>query len=235
MQTHALKSDTASNLKINIGKSNSNVRNVIRRDPGDDNLPRVTGYDFRNSGNTDPNNCCRICPKPLGVAAGGRKKNGMEYEFTLEGHRPGIWYDILRTKRGTYWERTAGGAWQTFITRPSGDFDDAHNSDECLTPTNNRIYAHDGPGWGSANDSATFNPRGSTAGRTEVVQILNFTEWVNAKDPGGVENWQKISPFYRWHTINWITFSGGTWTVDPARSEIAEGSLPGNRFTDPPA
>ena len=112
-------------------------------------MPRVTAFRFRNADGTtsDPTNCCAICPTALGVGRNGTASNGMELRFTIDGHRPGMEYDITRTRRDSLWQRRAG-AWASLGSNPMGTRDDHHDTDECLSPRGGRlIFAVDMPGW----------------------------------------------------------------------------------------
>jgi len=124
-------------------------------------LPTVSAFRFRNTGTTDPENCCVVCtanqPQTggrlnLGVGLRGngaislRAANGMELAFTIAGHRPGIEYDITRTRRNSLWQRV-GGAWARLESNPMGTNDDHFATDECLRlSASNRIFAVDTPG-----------------------------------------------------------------------------------------
>lgn len=198
-------------------------------------FPTITNVVFRTSGNSSANNCCRLCPTTLGVGRGGTASNGMELIYTVSGHRRGINYDILRTRRNTLFQRRAG-AWARLETQPMGTFDDRHNDDECLTLRDGKLYVIDTPGY-----PGTVLPRangarfgGLTAGvrtdadATEVLIRFNFAEWVIAKDfldPAG--KWTPISSpmFFRWHSITWLRRNGANqWVLDP-RSTIGRGNL----------
>ncbi|MEM7427980.1 MAG: DUF4157 domain-containing protein [Pseudomonadota bacterium] len=213
----------------------SQDRGTLRRSNGASAaLPSVISHRFVNTGNTAADNCCRLCPVALGVRAGGLTVNGMELQFTLDGHRAGLWYDILRTRRAAIWELTPAGNWNRYYSDPSGTWDDSHNRDECLTPRNRKIFVIDRPGWRNS-DNTSWTPARSNPGSTEVVQIVNFAEWVNVKDPGAGGSWTRISRLVFWHTRLWLKKNAaGNWVVDVANSEIATGSLPGSSFTAAP-
>ncbi len=164
-------------------------------------LPRVTGVPrFVNSGTSHMDNCCALCPVTLGVGIDGQARNGMELQFTISGHRPDIWYDVLRTRRNSLWERRTG-VWTRLETQPMGTWDDCHSDDECLRPRHNRIFAIDGPGYGiilpapAGTRFAGFTPGVAThADATDVVLRLSFAEWVNARSSAPGSRWTRISP-----------------------------------------
>jgi hypothetical protein len=62
----------------------SRIRSALGLEPP---LPCVTNVTFRNTGTSDPDNCCAICPVNLGVGQSGTASNGMEIQFTISGHR----------------------------------------------------------------------------------------------------------------------------------------------------
>lgn len=92
-------------------------------------LPRVTAARFQTTGTTDAENCCGDCTRlpvtggrtNLGVGLRGagtaslRAANGMEWAFTISGHRAGFEYDSLRRARHSLWERVGecGETWKT--------------------------------------------------------------------------------------------------------------------------
>ncbi len=178
---------------------------VYRQSPGlgQNSLPRVTAFKFRNTGVVDPENCCGACTRlpatggrlNLGVGLRGtgavplRAANGMELSFTIAGHRPGLEYDIVRTLRYSFWERV-GGAWRRLESDPMGTHDDATDHDECLRPSNsNRIFVEDRPGWPGISLPAAAAQRfpgikngvSADAAATELVCRLSFAEWVIAR------------------------------------------------------
>ncbi|MFC5176559.1 hypothetical protein [Nocardioides taihuensis] len=108
-------------------------------------MPRVTQIRFRNSGTSDADNTCAICPVDLGVGPGARAVNGMELRFRIEGHRAGLEYDITRTRRDSLWQRV-GGVWTQLGTNPMGTNDDHHDQDEALTPAAASSTRSTGPG-----------------------------------------------------------------------------------------
>lgn len=194
-------------------------------------LPQVTRVRFSNTGRTHANNCCAFCPVPLGVGISGTGLNGMELQFTLAGHRPGIWYDVLRTRRNSLWERRAGG-WTLLDSAAMGTWDDRTNQDECLSPRGNSIFVIDTPGFPDLSHPSLRRP-----GATDLVLRASFAEWVNAKSSREGINWKTISPgpYTFWHTINWLTRNAaGQWVLDRARSRIARGSLSAAVINAPP-
>lgn len=196
-------------------------------------LPRVTNVKFVNKGRTHPDNCCKRCPQNLGVGINGTGRNSMELQFTISGHRSGIWYDIIRTRRSSLWEKRAG-VWNRLENEPMGTSDDTHNDDECLTIKHNRIFVIDRPGFRlplPAPDGTTLlGLAGSIThvDATEIVLRLSFAEWVIAKHPGDGIPWTVISKpkYIFWHNITWlIRDASNQWVLDKARSEIELGSL----------
>lgn len=227
-------------------------------------LPTVSAFRFRNTGTTDPENCCVLCtantPQTggrlnLGVglrgngAASIRAANGMELAFTIAGHRPGLEYEITRTRRNALWHRTAGG-WTRLGTRPMGTGDDSHQNDECtrLSGTN-RIFSVDTPGWNTINvpapagtifGSTLFGaPVGTDVNALEVVSRFSFAEWVIARSISEGIPWTRLQlppfrngnprPHIYWHSIKWLVRNpagslAGTGVLGP-RSEIALGPL----------
>src|SRR5438128_2340869 len=96
-------------------------------------LPTVSAFNFRNTGVVDPENCCASCTDlpatggrmNLGIGLRGsgnvslRPANGMELAFTISGHRPGMEYDITRTRRSSMWQRV-GAVWTSLESDPMG-------------------------------------------------------------------------------------------------------------------
>lgn len=220
-------------------------------------LPQITAFAFRNTGTVHAQNHCAICADPpatggrrnLGVGLRGngavnlRAANGMELSFTISGHRPGIEYDILRTRRNSLWVRSAG-AWTRIDAAPMGTWDDNFRVDEWLTPRNGRIFAIDMPGWPGipmpAPDGTDFlgDPAlNDTA--TDIVLRASFAEWVNARSKADGIGWTRLPlppfqegsarPHIYWHTITWLIRNPlgdptGNWVVGPL-SRIRLGPL----------
>jgi hypothetical protein len=217
-------------------------------------LPRVVDFSFRSADGTTSSaaNCCPGCRVTLpdgtvtgtgvqlGVGAGGTARNGMELTFVLSGHRPGLEYDITRTRRHSLWERRAG-AWACLEAQPMGTRDDHHDDDECLQPRNNRIFAVDQPGWNVTlpAPAGTVFPgftSSAHADATDVVVRFSFAEWVIARSRSEGIPWTPLElpplkdgsrrRFVFWHTIIWLSRDGaGRWVLDRARSRIRRGSL----------
>lgn len=228
-------------------------------------LPTVSAFRFRNIGTTDPENCCTNCTTGVpqtggrinlgvGLRGGGaasiRAANGMELAFTISGHRPGMEYEITRTRRNALWFRNAAG-WTRLGTTPMGTGDDpVPEVDECKTLSRtNRIYSEDRPGWQTINVPAPAGtifrsnlfgaPVATPANALEVVSRMSFAEWVIVRNRAEGIPWTPLQlPPLRngnprrhiyWHTIMWLVRNpagsvAGTWVVGP-RSEIALGSL----------
>jgi hypothetical protein len=218
-------------------------------------LPRVVDFSFRNQDGTtsDPANCCVSCQVTLangrqsgtginlGVGQGGTASNGMELMFVLSGHRPGLEYDITRTRRNSLWERR-NGVWACLEARPMGTKDDRHDADECLRPTNNRLFVIDRPGWAGvtlpAPAGTIFRGESSVAhpDATNLVLRASFAEWVIARSRSEGIPWTPLQlptrrdgnprRFVFWHTITWLTRNvSGQWVLDRTRSRIRRGSL----------
>lgn len=198
-------------------------------------LPKATLEEFRTGGNTDPDNCCALCPETLGVGRSGTASNGMEMRFRIDGHRAGVGYDILRTRATSFWETGHAGAadWTMVDSEPMGTNDDHTNDDECLIPNKSKIFVMDRPGFNLATpiaggSLADVKGKASDADAKELVLKFNFAEWVSAKDFAAGGNWQVItSPtFTFWHAIVWLTRdASNNWQLDAGRSEIARGSI----------
>jgi hypothetical protein len=141
-------------------RSRLHVAGIGNLDQQPASLPRVTRFVFRNQNGTTSAaaNCCLICRTTLpdgrqagsgfnlGVGQGGTASNGMEMQLFLSGHRSGLEYDVVRTRRDSMWERR-GGVWTRLEIHPMGTSDDRFAADECLRPRNNRIFVVDRPGW----------------------------------------------------------------------------------------
>jgi len=222
-------------------------------------LPRVTAERFHNAGTVDPENCCPSCTRlptthgraNLGVGLRGegsvslRAANGMEWAFTISGHRPGIDYDILRRSRHSLWERV-GGVWRNLENQVRDD--DREEDDECLRLSRtNRIFVMDRPGWSPAAvptavkdfffgfTHTAANPVRSDPSATELVLRGSFAEWVQARSKAEGIPWThlELSPLpdgtkrthYTWHSITWLIRNGpGQWVVGP-RSVIQRGPI----------
>jgi len=178
-------------------------------------LPTVRLGHFRNSGNTDGENNCTLCPLTLGVSATAGT-NGMEIRGDISGHVGGAQYDFKRTKERATWKKV-GSTWTQLTHVGPGANDDAHNDDEDLTPQNDHIFVIDTPGFGSA----TSNPTGD-ASATEGVYKASFTESCNVKVGSGA--WTRSSNTLDWHSISWLEKSGGSWRRKTGSSEIDTGS-----------
>lgn len=183
--------------------------------------PTVDSWTVRNSGATEADNCCSVCPVDLGVDIAPPKfKNGIELKAKLDNHSAGYTYDIKRTKEAKYWRRNgAADPWATVasLNKPAGTSDDSHNSDECLTPkadgSKHKIYSEDRPGFASLSSSYT-----------DYVQMINFVESVRVTSSSGTSTEDPRTQ--NWHTKLWVTKdASGTWSVNTANSEIASGHL----------
>jgi hypothetical protein len=207
---------------------------------GQNPLPRVAAFRFRNTGTVDPENCCGICSTRL-PATGGRLNlgvglrgsgtvplraaNGMELSFTISGHRAGFEYDITRTRRNSFWERV-GGVWRPLESDPMGTQDDHHDDDECLRLTrSNRIFAVDRPHWRNiALPAPAAQPfRGNTgvlanAAATELVRRSSFAEWVIVRSKSEGISWSplELPPFRDGTRRRHIYWHSITWLIrDP--------------------
>ena len=200
-----------------VMQQNGQVSRTIRR------TPSISEWEVHNTDgtNTAGDNCCALCPRPLGVgnSYSGRITNGIELMPFIAGHEAGATYDIGRISEGKIWERV-GGAWTAIVTRAAGTDDDPNNQDECLTPmfhtprSEYYIYVEDQPGFA--------NVSGLRASATEYVFQANFVESVDITDAGGTTTTD--SNTHDWYSVLWLTKTGGAWTVDRTRSAIESGS-----------
>ena len=233
-------------------------------------FPRVTGFTFR-TGLSDEENCCQSCADPpmtgtrknLGVGLQGsgviplRAANGMQLAFTIADHRPGIEYDITRTRRNSLWQRVAG-AWTRLESNPMGTNDDHRDTDECLRLSRtNRIFAIDTPGWpnavlpvAAAISFGALNPAiRAAAAATELVFRFSFAEWVIARNRAEGIPWTRLQlpPFANgtprqhiyWHSVTRLirTPAGdvtGPWVLGPGNA-IQLGSLSADVINSAPA
>jgi len=207
---------------------------------GDVPLPRVTKMVFRNNGTVHPDNCCQECQTtvsaklvrvPLGVGIFGTGMNAMELQFTLSDQPPNIEYDIKRTKSKSTWERVRG-KWTQLEFVPSGTPDDATDADECLIPKNRIIFSMDAPGFPlllpRQNGMRIKVSEGSTtsADATDIVMRFSFAECVLARDQKGGTPWKRISSYFLWHSVVWLTRNAANeWVLDKKRSRIQQGGL----------
>jgi hypothetical protein len=195
--------------------------------PGDEAIrrtPSISSWTFRNTGAASADNCA---PLAAGANLGVDSKfygsssftNGMQLQAFISGGEAGARYDIKRIKERSTWDMV-GGVWNNTSHAAAGTDDDSTNSDECLTPTTvvpylPYIYSLDEPGVQGSG--------GLAASATEAVYKATFREWVEITDASGGKandgNW------YDWHSITWLTKTGGSWGVDPLRSEISSGAV----------
>jgi hypothetical protein len=180
-------------------------------------LPKVTLGNFKNSGKTDAENKCALCPLTTGVPdADG--SNTMEMRGDIAGHVASAQYDIKRTKERGTWKKV-GGAWTQLSHVGPGANDDSHNDDEDLTPENDHIFVTDTPGW----PGALTNPTGDNSA-TEAVYKASFVETCNVKVGSG--SWTPSSNSVDWHSITWLEKKAdGTWSRKAGASEITTGSI----------
>jgi hypothetical protein len=200
-----------------VVQQNGKVSRTIRR------TPSIAKWDVHNTDgtNTAGDNCCALCPRPLGVgnSYSGRITNGIELMPFIDNHEAGASYDIGRISEGKIWEKV-GSTWTAIVTRPAGTDDDPHDQDECLTPmfytptSNYYIYVEDQPGF--ANVSAL------NASASEYVFQANFVESVEITDNTGTTTTD--SNTRDWHTILWLTKTSGSWAADASQSEIDTGT-----------
>lgn len=185
-------------------------------------MPSVSSWDFRTSGSRASDNCAPSLAGGFKLGTNNHAygansfTNGAEMQARLSNHEAGASYDIKRIKERSTWQKVAG-AWSNLTHIGPGADDDANNDDECLSPSTSpeHIYSADGPG---------FNGTGALAAdATEAVYKATFTESVEIKDAAG--NGASDGNLLDWHTITWLTKTGGTWTFDAGRSEIATGSV----------
>lgn len=226
-------------------------------------LSHVTAFRFRNTGTADPENCCVACTRlpatagrvNLGVGLRGpggvplRAANGMEWAFTISGHRRGIEYDILRRARHSLWERV-GGVWRNLANGVRDD--DTSEVDECQRLSRSkRIFVIDRPGWRDAAVPAAATQRFQDISHTpahpvlsdpaaiELVLRSSFAEWVQARSRAEGIPWTKLEltplsggtrrTHYPWHSITWLIRDpagdpAGDWVLGP-HSAIRRGPL----------
>lgn len=195
--------------------------------------PVATLDEFRNAdgSNTSAENCCPICPVPLGVGAGGQARHGMEMRIEITNPCPAA-YEITRVRETWLWERV-GGVWRELEHQGPGERDDHHDGDECHTLQRGRfLYVEDRPGWGRALPApAVWRPASGFSGAvtdpaaTEVVRQHNFAEWVIFRHRGHGIPWTVISRprFFNWHSVLWLEKAGGNWRLQAGSNEIAQG------------
>jgi Domain of unknown function (DUF4157) len=186
--------------------------------------PRITRWDFRHSTgeSKSPDNCAPILAShsfALGVDSKfygpNSFTNGMELRAHIEGHEPGVTYDIKRTAEIGAWERD-GGTWTPAHKPPF--LDDPDNDDECLTPSHppdQYIYSADAPGLANTDDV--------DATATQVVIKHTFFEWVDMERSIGVG--VESTNTFPWHSIVWLKKGATAWQMDKTRSEIAPGEI----------
>jgi hypothetical protein len=183
-------------------------------------MPTVSNWRFANSGSPATDNCAPLAAgKTLGVDnhADGPASftNMMELRANIANDEIGASYDIKRIKERSTWQRV-GGAWLNLTHVGPGADDDSANDDECLTPSTSpgHIYSIDYPGFQSA---AGLNPAA-----TDAVYKATFNEWVEVKT-GSTGATSALT--FDWHSVAWLTRSGGTWSMKAARSEIEPGAV----------
>jgi D-alanyl-D-alanine carboxypeptidase len=199
-------------------------------------VPCVSHTRFVNRGTTRGHNRCSFCPMNLGVGidrgAGPTASNGMELQFTISGHRLGMEYDILRTRRTSFWQRR-DHAWRPLEFEPAGTNDDPDDNDEWLRPTNDTIFVIDNPGWPNSTfpvphptiwESPSGSGAAADADAIEVVSRASFVEWVIARNASAGTPWTPISLPVLWHSVVWLRRRANLWTLDP-RSRIERGAL----------
>ena len=179
-------------------------------------LPKVDIGHFRNTGSTADSgeNNCGLCPKTLGLDA-ATGENRMELRGDISGHQPAAQYDFKRTKERATW-KNVGGVWTQVTKVGPGADDDAHDSDEDLTPQNDHIYVFDEPGFNSMAD-----PIGDATAKEEVYKA-SFVESANVKAGAGA--WTKNSNDFKWHSITWLEKVAGVWRRKAGKNEIETGS-----------
>jgi hypothetical protein len=190
--------------------------------PGDETIhrmPTVSSWRFANTGSLATDNCAPLAAgQTLGVnnhAHGPASfTNMMELKANIANDEPGASYDIKRVKERSTWQRIAG-IWLNLSHVGPGADDDSANDDECLTPSSSpaHIYSIDYPGFGN---TTALNPAA-----TEAVYKATFTEWVEVTT-GATGSTSALT--FDWHSVAWLTRTGGTWSMDTTRSEIEPGA-----------
>jgi len=205
-------------------------------------LPSVSKMIFRNKDKMHPDNCCQECQTvdpatnkmtrvPLGVGAFGTGLNVMELAFALSADPANVEYDIKRTKSKSTWERV-GGKWANLEFVPAGTADDATDTDECLIPKNKTIFSMDATGFPHplpAPDGITLKAGSGATSKnaSDIVIRSSFAECVIARQKNSGAQWARISSYFLWHSVTWLTRDGRKqWVLDKTRSEIATGELP---------
>lgn len=212
-----LESGTGADVSGGASGSAGGAVPMTGPDAGTPALPTVSLGNFRNSGSTDSENNCPLCPKTLGVSS-SEGVNVMEIRGDVTGHVATAQYDIKRTKERATWKKV-GSSWTQQTRVGPGADDDSHNDDEDLTPQNNHIFVIDSPGWAGS----ISNPTGDSAA-TEAVYKASFVETCNVKVGSG--SWTASSNSLAWHSITWLQKkSDGTWERKAGSSEIATGSI----------
>jgi len=196
---------------------------------------------FRNTGVVHPDNCCQQCQitdpsgsvirVPLGVGVFGGGINVMELQFTLSDQPPNVEYDIKRTKTKSTWQRVRG-KWTQLDFVPSGTLDNATNDDECVVPKNKTIFVMDAPGiqrrfpMAPGAQIQVGGGAKTSVDATDIVVRHSFLECVIARNKAAGSPWTRISSFFPWHNVMWLTRnSANEWVLDKNRSEIKPGAL----------
>jgi hypothetical protein len=178
-------------------------------------MPTVSLGNFRNSGAVSPENECPTCPQLPGLGlAPDQFRNIMELRGDITGHRSEVEYDFKRTKEVAVWRHGTEG-WHRLGYNAPGTPDDAFETDEDVTPTNNHIYSVDAPGF-----PENFRP---IPDADTYSYKANFVESVNARVRPGP--WMPVSNQFEWHSVTWIERVEGQWERSQGLNEIESGHI----------
>jgi hypothetical protein len=191
---------------------------------------------FRNQGRFSPDNKAPALTKrdpitkqfffinALGPVK-GLGNNHMEIRGVVKDHRPDAEYRFGRTINSKTWY-LAGKDWKLLEpVKPPGTNDKVHRSDEDDFPDNDHIYSIDTPGFTgpeTAPDQVANVPPADRATLSELVQMLNATETVEARVAGG--QWKQAGQL-NWKSVCWLEKVDGVWRRKSDSNKIEEGDI----------
>ena len=153
----------------------------------------------------------------------GLGNNHMEIRGVVKGHRPDAEYRFGRTINSKTWY-LAGKDWKLLEpVNPPGTNDKVHRSDEDDFPDNDHIYSIDTPGFTgpeTAPEQVANVPPADRATLSELVQMLNATETVEARVAGG--QWKQAGQL-DWKSVCWLEKVDGVWRRKSDSNKIEEG------------